>query len=66
VALPHTPQNRNPGWSGAPHEAQSSSDPAWSPARAWPQSRQNANPASFSLPQRAHRVGFAIRGKIVE
>jgi hypothetical protein len=54
--------------SGAPQAAQSASVVAGArtPASGSPQSRQNADTESLSRPQRGHRAGFAIGGKIVE
>ncbi len=60
TGLPHTPQKRNPAWTGAPQEPQLA-PPGACARRGAPQSRQNAKLGSFSRPQRGHRVGFDMR-----
>jgi hypothetical protein len=59
TGLPQVPQNRNPGWSAAPQEAQPIGAGA-ARASGAPQSGQDAKLGSFSRPQRAHFEGFAM------
>jgi hypothetical protein len=59
MGLPQVPQKRNPDWIREPQEAQSASVvERRSAPNGCPQSRQNAEPASFSRPQRGHLVGL--------
>jgi hypothetical protein len=46
--LPHVPQNRNAGWSGAPQDAQVAADGEGGARSGSPQSKQNVKLGSFS------------------